>query len=107
MLHRTDDFIMNALWRCYNARVSLESSADGEVEPVPANIADLASCFTDDDVAGSMIPDLLLVVCTDLQPQVYTPQAQGQRHVLCLRVQADGRLSDVQLPCDKSVFVMG
>lgn len=106
-LDGVNDLVLDSLGSSDNTLVGSQGPALAEVQTVAVDVGHLATGLTDDNVTGSMIPDLLLVVLLDGETEVDVTRATSNRAVLGLRVQSHARASDSQALGDGGVVVLG
>ncbi|CRK13809.1 hypothetical protein BN1723_002033 [Verticillium longisporum] len=91
----------------HDALVLGEGAADGEVEPLAGNVGDVAAGLAHNEVAGGVVPDLLLVGGADGQAQVNVAGAAGDAAVLALAVHADAGAGDAEALGDLGLVAVG
>ena len=106
-LHGINDLVLDGLGGCNNTLVRSQSPTFAEIQSVTVDICHLAASLTDNEISGSMIPDLLLVVLLHGQTQVNVTCASGDRAVLGLRVESHTGVGDSQALSDSGVVSLG
>ncbi|CAI6097902.1 unnamed protein product [Clonostachys chloroleuca] len=93
--------------RSNDALVVRQRPADSEIQSVAVNVGDLPPGLADDEVAGRVVPDLLLVGGLDGQAQVDVAGATGNGAVLGLAVHAHAGLGNSELLGDVRLVAVG
>ena len=104
--YRIEDLLMHGFRRGHDALVIFQRPSSAEIERLPIRIRDLASSLPNDEIAGGMIPDLLLVVRSDQQPEIQIPGATGYGPVLGLGIHPHALFGDAELLRDRGLVAV-